>query len=161
MPDGFGNIQNILNKKQTIRASTSVPPLEKSTKPDKGDDPLQQPELFELEDDAASAEKTCLSARLNVSYLNFGKVYEYKNMQASANNLLNQEEANTFAMRERAKQEEQRKVENVEKERSELKKRLAELNRSKAITKESETMQKGEVDLMLPKPAMKTRTLAC
>ena len=50
----------------------------------------------------ASSDKGCLSAKLNVSYLNFGKVYEYKNMQTSMNNYIHQEEAKEFALREKA-----------------------------------------------------------
>ena len=74
-------------------------------------------------------------------------------MQATVNNYINQEEAKEFAMREKARQLEDQHIENLEKERHELKKRLAEANSSKATTNESETAQKGEVDLMLNKSA--------
>jgi len=82
-------------------------------------------------------------------------------MQASVNNYINQEEAKEFAMREKTKQLEDQHIENLEKERNELKKRLAEANKSKVATNENEAVQQGEVDLMLPKPATKTTPLAC
>jgi len=78
------------------------PPLEEPAQPD------------DLKKDAPGDEN-CLSARLNVPYLNFGKRYECKNMQADTNLFLNQAEANNLGKLEKAKQDEQKEAENVEK----------------------------------------------